>query len=122
MLPDDLFFRTHIREQDTGVYSNIRLLELHRRNEKTSAATELSKQLEPAFYSLNQKLKNSRCTWRCSFSSGVSLNYTLTLKSQCDSKQLAMNIVNWRMNGSLLSALIFRESERKLNEMANCVN
>ncbi|CCP05789.1 transcriptional regulator [Erwinia amylovora MR1] len=33
-----------------------------------------------------------------------------------------MNIVNWRMNGSLLSALIFRESERKLNEMANCVN
>lgn len=123
MLPDDLFFRTHIREQDTVVYSNIRLLELHRRNEKTSAATELSKQLEPAFYSLNQKLKKQQVHMEVFFfSSGVSLNYTLTLKSQCDSKQLAMNIVNWRMNGSLLSALIFRESERKLNEMANCVN
>ncbi|UWS33157.1 transcriptional regulator [Erwinia pyrifoliae] len=123
LLPDDLFFRTQIREQDTGVYSNIRLLELHRRNEKTSAASELSKQLEPAFYSLNQKLKKQQVQMEVFFfSSGVSLNYTLTLKSQCDSKQLAMNIVNWRMNGTLLSALIYRESERKLNEMANCVN
>lgn len=123
LVPRDLWFRTQILEQDAGVYSNIRLLELHRRNEKTSAAGELSKQLEPAFYALNQNLKNKQVNMEVFFfSSGVSLNYTLTLKSSCDSKQLAMNIVNWRMNGHLLSALIYRESERKLNEMANCVN
>ncbi|CAO95509.1 winged helix-turn-helix domain-containing protein [Erwinia tasmaniensis] len=123
LIPRDFWFRTQIREQDAGVYSNIRLLELHRRNEKTSAAGELSKQLEPAFYSLNQILKNKQVNMEVFFfSSGVSLNYTLTLKSRCGSKQLAMNIVNWRMNGNLLSALIYRESERKLNEMANCVN
>lgn len=123
LIPRDFWFRTQIREQDAGVYSNIRLLELHRRNEKTSAAGELSKQLEPAFYSLNRILKNKQVNMEVFFfSSGVSLNYTLTLKSRCGSKQLAMNIVNWRMNGNLLSALIYRESERKLNEMANCVN
>lgn len=123
LAPHELFFRTQIHEQDVGVYSNIRLLELHRRNEKTSAAGELSKQLEPAFYSLNQILKQQGVNMEVFFySSGVSLNYTLTLKSRCDSKQLSMNIVNWRMNSTLLSALIYRESERKLNEMANCIN
>ena len=54
--------------------------------------------------------------------SGTSLNYTMTLHNTCGRKQLAMKILNWRINGTLLSALIYRESERKLNEMANCVN
>ncbi|WP_455811434.1 winged helix-turn-helix domain-containing protein [Pseudomonas graminis] len=114
---------TKVIERDPGVYSNIRLLELHRQNEKNFACEDLHNQLRTALYPLNQLLKNRQVKMDAIFfGSCTSLNYTLMLKNNCDRTQLAMNILNWRTNGALLTALIYRETERKLNEMENCVN
>ncbi|MFK8259629.1 transcriptional regulator [Erwinia sp. AnSW2-5] len=114
---------TKVTERDAGVYSNIRLLELNRQHEQNFACEDLHNQLRTAFYPLNQLLKNQQVKMDAIFfGSCTSLNYTLTLKNSCDHTQLAMNILNWRTNAALLTALIYRETERKLNEMENCVN
>lgn len=114
---------TKIIEREPGVYSNIRLLELNHQNGKNFACEDLHNQLRTALYPLNQLLKNRQVKMDAIFfGSCTSLNYTLTMKSSCDHTQLAMNILNWRTNGALLTALIYRETERKLNEMENCVN
>lgn len=114
---------TRVIERDPGVYSNIRLLELNRQNEKNFACEDLHNQLRTALYPLDQLLKNRQVKMDAIFfGSCTSLNYTLTLKNSCDRTQLAMNILNWRTNGALLTALIYRETERKLNEMENCIN
>lgn len=114
---------TKVIERDSGVYSNIRLLELSRQYEKDFVCEDLHNQLRTALYPLNQLLKNRKVKMDAFFfGSCTSLNYTMTLKNSCNHIQLAMNILNWRTNGALLTALIYRETERKLNEMENCVN
>lgn len=114
---------TKVIELDSATYSNIRLLELDRLQGRVMASEDLNKQLGPALYPLNQILKNQQVKMDVIFfASSTSLNYTLTLKNKCSREQLAMNILNSRMNGALLRALIYRETERKLNEMENCVN
>lgn len=114
--------RTALKQQDASLYSNISLRELIHSGDP-SATAELNKQLGTTLYMLNQHLKNQQVKMDVIYGfSGTSLNYTMTLHNTCGRKQLAMKILNWRINGTLLSALIYRESERKLNEMANCVN
>lgn len=109
-------------EKNSVAYSNIRLMEIHRSGEVYSAADDLNKQLGPVLFALNQYLKNRQVTMEVFFyTSGTSLNYTMMFKNRCDHRQLAMNIINWRTDGRQLSALIYREGERKINEMANCV-
>lgn len=111
-----------LKQHDASAYSHIHLQELVTQNEP-SAAAELNKQLAPMLFMLNQHVKNQRASMEVLYAfSGTSLNYTLILKNRCGQKQLAMKVMNWRINSSLLSALIYRESERKLNEMANCVD
>ncbi len=111
-----------LKKNDATVYSNIRLQELVTRGEP-SAGIELNKQLGPTLFMLNQHLKNQDVTMDVVYAfDGTSLNYTLTLKNACGQKQLAMKVLNWRTNSNVLSALIYRETERKFNEMANCVN
>lgn len=113
---------TQLTEQNSVAYSNIRIIEVRRGWEGSSASEDINKQLGPVLFALNQYLKNRQVNMDVFFSSsGSSLNYTMTLKSRCDRRQLAMNIINWRTDGAQLSALIYRESERKINEMANCV-
>ncbi|WP_421506433.1 winged helix-turn-helix domain-containing protein [Erwinia rhapontici] len=104
-------------------YSHIQLMELRRGWDNSSASYDLNKLLGPVLFTLNQNLKNQKVTMEIFYyTSGTTLNYTMTLSNQCDRKQLAMNIINWRTDGAQLSALIYREGERKINEMANCVN
>jgi len=111
-----------LSEKNSVAYSNIRLIEVQRGWEGSSASQDLNRQLGPVLYALNQALKNRQVTMEVFFyTSGTSLNYTMTLKNRCDRRQLAMNIINWRTDGQQLSALIYREGERKINEMANCV-
>ena len=109
-------------EVSTGVYSHIRLVELYRGGEVVSAAEDLSTQLGPVLYKLNQQLAGRKMTMDIFFYAyGSSLNYTLSLKNSCDAKQLAMNISNWRTDSTQLNTLISRETQRKINEMADCV-
>lgn len=48
------------------------------------------------------------------------LNYTFTIASTCDNRQLAMTLYHWRVDVKKLTDLIYRETERKLNEMVPC--
>lgn len=48
------------------------------------------------------------------------LNYTFTLTSACNSRQLAMTLYHWRIDSQKLSDVIYRETERKIDEMAPC--
>lgn len=110
-------------EKNSVPYSHIQLMELRRGRDSASASYDLNKLLGPVLFTLNQNLKNNQVHMEIFYyTSGTTLNYTMTLSNQCDRKQLAMNIINWRTDGAQLSALIYREGERKINEMANCVN
>lgn len=112
---------SEMTEVSAGVYSNIRLVELYRGWEVFSAAEDLSSQLGPVLFTLNQQLASSKITMDVYFYAfGSSLNYTLSLKNACGAKQLAMNISNWRTDEVQLNTLISRETQRKINEMANC--
>ncbi|PLV60837.1 transcriptional regulator [Erwinia sp. E602] len=112
---------SEMTEVSAGVYSNIRLVELYRGWEVFSAAEDLSSQLGPVLFTLNQQLASSKMTMDVYFYAyGSSLNYTLSLKNACGAKQLAMNISNWRTDEVQLNTLISRETQRKINEMANC--
>nr|WP_314417961.1 transcriptional regulator [uncultured Erwinia sp.] len=113
---------TVLQEKNSVAYSNIRMVEVRRGWDGSSASDDLNKQLGPVLFSLNQYLKNRQVNMEVFFfTSGSSLNYTMTLTNRCDRRQLAMNIINWRTDGLQLSALIYREGERKINEMAKCV-
>lgn len=114
---------TQLVEKNSVPYSNIQLMELRRGWDNSSASYDLNKLLGPVLFTLNQNLKNQKVKMEIFYyTSGTTLNFTMTLSNQCDRKQLAMNIINWRTDGAQLSALIYREGERKINEMANCVN
>lgn len=116
---------THSELSETGsqAWSNIRMVELYRGWEAFSAAEDLTTQLGPVLYPLNQQLAASKTGLDVFFYAyGSSLNITLSLKSACARQQLAMNISNWRTDGVQLTALIYRETQRKINEMASCVN
>lgn len=114
---------TQLQEKNSVAYSNIRMVEVRRGWDGSSASDDLNKQLGPVLFSLNQYLKNRQVNMEVFFfTSGTALNYTMTLTNRCDRRQLAMNIINWRTDGAQLSALIYREGERKINEMANCVD
>lgn len=114
---------TQLQEKNSVAYSNIRLVEVRRGWDGSSASDDLNKQLGPVLFSLNQYLKNRQVNMEVFFfTSGTALNYTMTFINRCNRRQLAMNIINWRTDGAQLSALIYREGERKINEMANCVD
>ncbi|ROR13402.1 transcriptional regulator [Erwinia sp. JUb26] len=114
---------TRLQEKNSVAYSNIRLVEVRRGWVGSSAADDLNKQLGPVLFALNQYLENRQVKMEVFFlTSGAALSYTMTFTNQCNRRQLAMNIINWRTDGAQLSALIYREGERKINEMANCVN
>ena len=113
---------SQVLEQNTAGWSNIRVVEVHRGWDAISATQDLHKQLGTVLFALNQMLQNRNITMDVFFhTSGLSLKYTIIFKTPCERRQLAMNILNWRTDGQQLRALIYRESERKINEMANCV-
>lgn len=110
-------------EQGESVYSNIRLYELSRSNEVKNSKYRIHDKLKDTFYILNQQLKLNSVFMTAYYNSvDQTLNYTFTLKSQCDKNQLSMAIYHWRIDSALLNNLILRETRRKLNEMAICTS
>ncbi|MGV3345504.1 transcriptional regulator [Enterobacteriaceae bacterium LUAb1] len=109
-------------EHQAETYHNIRLLQLQRTPED-KAADYLNKLISSTLYQLDQQLRNHDVKMDIYYSSsGTALNFTTTLMSECDHQQLAMNIFHWRLEKQQLNTLIYRETERKLNEMAKCVH
>ena len=48
------------------------------------------------------------------------LNYSFAIETQCAEQQLAMTFYHWRVDSQKLTDIIYRETGRLLNEMAEC--
>jgi DNA-binding winged helix-turn-helix (wHTH) protein len=115
--------RLLIEEQETNVYSNIRLYEIFPADtpDRNRNKDKLYGKLKDTLYQLNQMLKAQSTSMDVYYQSvDQTLNYTFSMQSRCDSKQLAMAIYHWRIDALQLNNLILRETKRKLNEMAIC--
>ena len=109
------------QEIQPNVYSNIKLYSIRTNSEPTHDANKFYNRLKDTFYANNQQLKMQSVRMDVYFSiTNTSLNYTFTLTSKCDKKQLAMTVYHWRIVPNRLNDLIMRETRRKLNEMATC--
>ncbi|MBB1198972.1 transcriptional regulator [Enterobacteriaceae bacterium 89] len=108
-------------EIQANVYSNIHLYALKSGNNPTGEHEHLYSKLKGTLYTLNQQLRPDSVTMNVYFlSENQTLNYTFTLHSPCDDKQLVMTLYHWRIDPLKLNNLILRETRRKLSEMADC--
>ena len=105
-----------LTEQASGTYSNIQIYTLN-------GGENINKRLSPSLFAINSLLMARQIKMQVYFqTSATTLNYTLVLNDGCSRRQLAMNIAQFRSDEAQLNALIYRETEREINEMANCVN
>ncbi|MEW5288855.1 transcriptional regulator [Erwinia papayae] len=112
-----------LNEQDTGLYSQIRIYALTRANDMQMTGEDISGAISPTLTALNEVLSNQHMKMQVFYSTtSTTLKYTLLISNTCDRRQLAMNIGQFRSNTALLNTLIYRETERKINEMANCLS
>jgi hypothetical protein len=109
------------QEIQANVYSNINLYALDNQGNPTWEEDQLYGKLKGTLYTLNQMLKSQSVTMDVYFfSENQTLNYTFSLHSRCDEKQLVMTLYHWRIDAQTLNNLILRETRRKLGEMATC--
>ncbi|KAB8312466.1 transcriptional regulator [Erwinia endophytica] len=110
-------------EQSSGIYSHIHLYTLAHSNDPLSLTEDINKLLAPALTELNTLLRVKQAEMKVFYLVTASaLNYTIVITNRCDRRQLAMKIAQFRSDNSQLNALIYRETERKINEMENCIN
>lgn len=111
-----------LQELHKGVWSQIRIFQLsHTQRTADSSRENFNTLLGPAFYRLNQQLEQRRVRMDIYYAAaGNTLNYTLKLISRCQRRELAMTVYYWRLDSQKLNNLIVQETERKLNEMADC--
>lgn len=108
-------------EQETGVYSNIRIYEISEANRLAMNKEDFYSKIKDSLYAINQQLKPQSVVMTVYYQSiNQTLNYTFALKSRCDSKQLVMAIYHWRIDPTQLNNLILRETRRKISEMETC--
>ncbi len=113
--------RLLVDEQETNVYSNIHIYKIAPASTPDRNKDQIYGKLKDTLYQLNQMLKAQAITMNVYYLSvDQTLNYTFSIESRCDSKQLAMAIYHWRIDSVQLNNLILRETKRKLNEMAIC--
>ncbi|SQA96848.1 Uncharacterised protein [Cedecea neteri] len=113
--------RLQYEERETNVYSNIRLFEIFPQGHQGSYQDQFYNKLKGTLYQMNQLLKGQSIMMNVYYQSiDQTLNYTFSLKSSCDSKQLAMSIYHWRIDINQLNNLILRETRRKIGEMEGC--
>ncbi|WPU21870.1 winged helix-turn-helix domain-containing protein [Cedecea neteri] len=109
------------QEQESNVYSNIHLFEIYPAGHLNGNQDRFYSELKDTLYQMNQLLKGQSIMMNVYYQSiDQTLNYTFSLKSRCDSKQLAMAIYHWRIDISQLNNLILRETRRKIAEMEEC--
>lgn len=108
-------------EQDQGMYSNIRMFQLVDAKLSPQNDEKLNQRIKDTLYAMNKQIKSNDTHINIYyFVSLRRLDFTFSIENKCNKNQLAMTIYHWRQNDQLLNNLIYREMERKINEMANC--
>lgn len=112
-----------IKTQEKDVYSNIHLYQLLSTGNTFMVSDTLHNKLKETFYRLNQQLASRHIQMKIYYQvSDQVLNYTFSTDSLCQRKRLAMTIYHWRLDPQQLNNLIYRETERKLDEMSTCTH
>lgn len=113
-----------IVQEESGVYQQIRLLRLPSADETNAMPqTHLNKLLGATLHQLDNMLAARKIKMDVWFNaSATSLKYTFVLRNACESREMAMNIFHWGTHTERLNNILLSETERKLNEMATCVN
>lgn len=108
-----------VKEQEIGVYSNIRLYKLSFNNQLNNE--RLYPKLREALSDLNQKLEAQSISMNIYYqTTSRSLKYTISLRNQCDSERLTRTIYHWRLDYEQLTDLIQHETRKKMDEMTTC--
>jgi len=108
-------------EQESGVYSNIRIYEISEANRLEMNKEDFYSKIKDTLYAINQQIKSQSISMTVYYQSvDQTLNYTFALESRCDRKQLVMAIYHWRIDTTQLNNLLLRETRRKLSEMEVC--
>lgn len=109
------------REIQANICSDIRLFALDNHEKQSPDEDNLYQKLKGSLYALNQQLRTKTVLMKSYYKSeNQTLNYTFTLHSRCDDKQLIMILYHWRIDETKLNNLILSETRRKLGEMATC--
>lgn len=107
------------QEQVKNQYSNIRVFRI------AAAVDEINDEdivkLKSLLKTLNQELI-AHDAWMTVYyrTDEQVLNYTFSIETACASQQLAMTLYHWRVDNQKLTKIINDETERKLNELAQC--
>lgn len=103
-------------------YNHINLFQVFRTSTPgQQSAYNVPERLKSALERVNTLLDNHNATMDIYYrASDAILHYTFSLKTECEHKELSMNIFHWRINKERLNDLIYREAERKINELSTC--
>ncbi|MGL5602359.1 MAG: winged helix-turn-helix domain-containing protein [Silvania sp.] len=107
------------REQGKGRFSNIRTYKISLSSD--NAGDDDLTRFNTIFQKINQTLINQDAGMTVFYrTTEQMLNYTFAIETPCASQQLAMTLYHWRIDRDKLVNIINRETERVLNEMADC--
>ncbi|MBS0053955.1 transcriptional regulator [Yersinia sp. Marseille-Q3913] len=107
--------------QEQGIYSNINIFQLIDTNLSRQPDEKLNQRIKDTLYTLNKQLKDSDIHIDIYYYVSLRrLDLTFMTENKCVQNQLNMTIYHWRQDNQLLNNLIYREMERKINEMDNC--
>lgn len=107
------------QEQGKNRFSNIRTYKVSLSSDN-SGDDDLAR-FNTFFQKFNQTLINQDAGMTVYYrTTEQMLNYTFAIETPCASQQLAMTLYHWRIDSEKLVNIINRETERVLNEMAEC--
>ena len=107
--------------QQQGTFSNINLFQLVDDQLSPQQDEKLNQRIKDTLYTLNKQIKSDNIYINIYYYVSLRrLDFTFMVENQCTKRQLSMTIYHWRQNDQLLNNLIYREMERKINEMGNC--
>lgn len=108
-------------EQEQGTYSNIRMFQIDDSRFDKQHADNLYTRLKDTLYKIDKDLKIKDAHLTIYYHMSLRrLDYTISVETQCDKKQLNMTIYHWRQDDNLLNNVIYDETERKINEIPAC--
>lgn len=112
-----------IQTQHSNMLSRIKIYQIVRPQgvEDQGVIEHIQQRIDTALQRLNQQLVKQDANMSIYYSTLAStLNYTFSISNFCNKQELSMTIYHWRLNSSRLNDLIYRETARKLNELAPC--
>ncbi|WP_426044936.1 winged helix-turn-helix domain-containing protein [Citrobacter portucalensis] len=107
------------QEQGKSNYSNIRVFRILLSSD--SLDEEEFYRFKDHLQRINQVLISHNAGMTVYYRTTVQiLNYSFAIKTPCDDQQIAMTLYHWRVDSQKLAEIIYRETVRVLNEMAEC--